>query len=243
MYQITVDNEIIHDVRLKNRTVLSPVLDLEVGKNGTLSFILSPNNELYNSIEQKKSIIKVYQVDKINNQYVSTELFRGTAYSEKTDFWKRKHVECEGELSFFNDSIVRPYNYQGDVETLFKKYVNDHNAQVNQEKRFTPRRCTVTDPNNYITRANINYPSTKEEMNEKLLDILGGHFETGEENGTRFIDYLAEYENVSSQVIEFGKNLLDITQFITSEDVATRIIPLRSKKRRNRRILNNKKCE
>ena len=229
MYQITVNNEIIHDVRLKNRTILSPVLDLEVGKNGTLSFILPPNNELYNSIEQKKSIIKVYQVDKINNQYVSTELFRGTAYSEKTDFWKRKHVECEGELSFFNDSIVRPYNYQGDVETLFKKYVNDHNAQVNQEKRFTPRRCTVVDNNNYITRANINYPSTREEMNEKLLDILGGHFETVEANGTRYIDYLSQYENTSSQVIEFGKNLLDITQFITSEDVATRIIPLGKK--------------
>lgn len=229
MYQITVDNEIIHDVRLKNRTVLSPVLDLEVGKNGTLSFILPPNNELYNSIEQKKSIIKVYQVDKINNQYVSTELFRGTAYSEKTDFWKRKQVECEGELSFFNDSIVRPYEYQGDVETLFKKYVNDHNAQVNQEKRFTPRRCTVTDNNNYITRANINYPSTREEMNEKLLEILGGHFETGEENGSRYIDYLSTYENTASQIIEFGKNLLDITQFITSEDVATRIIPLGKK--------------
>ena len=58
MYQITVNNEIIHDVRLKNRTILSPVLDLEVGKNGTLSFILPPNNELYNSIEQRNSIFR-----------------------------------------------------------------------------------------------------------------------------------------------------------------------------------------
>ena len=229
MYEITVDNEIIHDVRLKNRTVLSPVLELEVGKNGTLSFILPPNNELYNSIEQKKSIIKVYQVDKTNSGYVSTELFRGTAYSEKTDFWKRKHIDCEGELSFFNDSIVRPYDYQGGVTALFQKYVNDHNSQVNETKRFTPRRCTVTDSNDYITRANINYPSTRDEMNEKLLEILGGHFETLEANGTRYIDYLAAYENTSSQIIEFGKNLLDITQFITSEEVATRIIPLGKK--------------
>lgn len=229
MYQITCDNEIIHDVRLKNRTVLSPVLNLEVGKNGTLSFILPPNNELYNNINQKKSIIKVYQVDRINNGYVSTELFRGITYSEKVDFWKRKHVECEGELSFFNDGIVRPYSYQGDVETLFKKYVNDYNSQVNESKRFTPRRCTVTDSNDYITRANINYPTTREEMSDKLLDILGGHFETGEQNGTRFIDYLAEYENTSTQTIEFGKNLLDISQFITAEDVATRVVPLGKK--------------
>jgi len=228
MYQIMCDDEILYDVRLENRIVLSPVLDLEVGKNGTLSFQIPISNELYNKLQQKLSIIKVYQRNKIDNKLVLTELFRGTAYSEKVDFWKRKQVECEGELSFFNDSIVRPYDYQGGVENLFKQYVNNHNKQVNNEKKFIARKCTVIDSNDYITRANINYPSTKSEMNEKLLDILGGHFETGANaDSTRYIDYLAEYENTSSQVIEFGKNLLDITQYIKSEDVATRIIPLR----------------
>lgn len=95
MYQITCDNILIHDVRLENRVVLSPVLDLEVGKNGTLSFTIPPQNEAYNIIEQKKSIIKVYQLDKINNKNVRTELFRGTAYSVKKDFYNRKQVECE----------------------------------------------------------------------------------------------------------------------------------------------------
>ena len=230
MYQITCNDEILYDVRLKNRLVLSPVLNLEVGKNGRLSFIVPPNNVMYNSIKQQKSIIKVLQIDKINGQYVNTELFRGILFSEKTNFYNRKQVECEGELSFFNDSIVRPYSYEGDVGPLFQKYVNEHNSVVDVNKQFTPRRCTVVDPNGYITRANINYPSTKAEMKEKLLDILGGHFETGpNEDGTRWIDYLAEYEDVSSQKIEFGKNELDISQFITSEDVATRIVPLGKK--------------
>ena len=134
-----------------------------------------------------------------------------------------------GELSFFNDSIVRPYDFQGDVETLFKQYVNNHNAQVNEEKKFTARNCTVTDPNNYITRANINYPTSKAEMDDKLINILGGHFETGEDENGRYIDYLADYERKATQMIEFGKNLLDITQCIKTEDVATRIIPLGKK--------------
>ena len=228
MYQITLDDEILHDVRLKNRIVLSPTLDLEVGKNGTLSFQIPMSNDLYNFLQQKLSIIKVYQRDKIGNSWVNTELFRGTAYSETIDFYKRKQVECEGELSFLNDSIVRPYDYQGDVETLFKQYVNNHNTKVNKEKKFTARRCTVTDPNNYITRANINYPTTKTEMDDKLINILGGHFETGaNEDGTRFIDYLAEYANTSTKTIEFGKNALDITQYIKTEDVVTRLVPLR----------------
>ena len=156
MYQITCDNKILYDVKLENRIVLSPKLTLETGKNGTLTFILPPQNYLYDLVKQKKSIIQVFQIDRLNGTIERTELFRGTAYSSKDDFYKRKQVECEGELSFLNDSIVRPYDFQGDVGTLFKQYVNNHNAQVNEEKKFTARNCTVTDPNDYITRANIN---------------------------------------------------------------------------------------
>lgn len=228
MYQITLDDEILYDARLKNRLVLSPILDLEVGKNGMLSFKIPFTNDLYDKLKQKKSIIKVYQRDKIDGKWISTELFRGTAYSETIDFYKNKKVDCEGELSFFNDTVVRPYSYQGSVENLFKQYIENHNRQVESFKRFVARKCTVIDNNDYITRANINYPSTKSEMSEKLLDILGGHFETSQsEEGSRYIDYLANYENISSQQIKFGKNALDITQYIKTEEVCTKLIPLR----------------
>ena len=95
MYQITCDNKIIHDVRLENRIVLSPKLNLEVGKNGTLTFTLPPQNDCYNEIQQKKSIIQVWQLDRIGKKIQKTELFRGTAYSVKDDFYKRKQIECE----------------------------------------------------------------------------------------------------------------------------------------------------
>lgn len=137
---------------------------------------------------------------------------------------------ANGELSFFNDTIVRPYTFQGDVDALFRQYINNHNLQVNKEKRFISRNCTVIDPNDHITRENINYPTTKSEMDEKLINILGGHIETGEGENGRYIDYLANYDRKASQVIEFGKNLLDITQCIKTEDVATRIIPLRKER-------------
>ena len=112
MYQIMCDNEVLYDLRLDDRKVISPKLDLQVGKNGSLSFTIPPQNPCINSIKQKKSIIKVFQIDKTENGFVQTELFRGTAYSVKEDFYKRKQVECEGELSFFNDTVVRPYSYQ-----------------------------------------------------------------------------------------------------------------------------------
>lgn len=231
MYQVTCDDVVIYDLRLEDRIILSPKLDLEVKKNGTFSFIISNDNPCYDLIKQKKSIIKVYQIDKLENNFLQTELFRGTVYSIKKDFYKRKQVECEGELSFFNYTIVRPYSYQGNVENLFKQYVNNHNNQIDNFKKFIPRNCTVIDNNDYITRGNINYPTSKDEMEDKLIDILGGHFETGaNEDGTRYIDYLQDYTRIASQNIQFGINLLDLTEVIKTDGVATRIIALGAKK-------------
>lgn len=100
-YQITCDNEIIYDIRSKEKIVLSPVLNLEVGKNGSLSFIIPQSNPGYNLISLRKSIIKVYQITKKDGGFESEQLFRGTAYSANKDFFKRKQVECERRTFFF----------------------------------------------------------------------------------------------------------------------------------------------
>ncbi|MBO5348997.1 MAG: phage tail protein [Clostridia bacterium] len=238
MYQITCDNQIIYDIRSKDRIVTSPKLVLATGKNGTLSFRIPKTNPMFDYINLKKSIFRVYQVDIKDKKKIYTQLFRGMATTRDEDFYSRGQISCEGELAFFNDSIIRPYKYNGDVIDLFKKYVNEHNSKVDEQKKFYVRNCTVTDSNNYITRANENYPSTKEEMDNKLIGYLGGHFETEEvEEVDRYgniikkvyIDYLAEYTKYNTQPIIFGKNILDFTKVISAEDIKTVIIPLGKK--------------
>lgn len=238
MYQITCDNKILYDIRSRDRIVTSPKLVLETGKNGTLSFRIPKTNPMFDYINLKKSIFRVYQVDVKNQKKIYTPIFRGMATTRDEDFYSRGQISCEGELAFFNDSIVRPYKYSGDVIDLFKKYVNDHNSKVDDLKKFYVRDCTVTDSNNYITRANENYPSTKEEMDNKLINLLGGHFETeevdevdGDGNIIKkvYIDYLAGYTKYNTQPIIFGKNILDFTKVISVEDIKTVIIPLGKK--------------
>lgn len=238
MYQITCDNQILYDIRSKNRIVTSPKLTLETGKNGTLSFRIPKTNPMHDLINLKKSVFRVFQVDLKDNKKIYTQLFRGMAYSKEDDFYLRGQVEVEGELAFFNDTVIRPYDYKGSVIDLFKKYVNEHNSRVDDFKKFYVRNCTVTDNNDYITRANENYPSTKEELDNKLIDLLGGHFETEEvkeidQNGNIinkvYIDYLADYTEYNKQPIIFGRNMLDFTKFISAEDIKTVIIPLGKK--------------
>ena len=87
---------------------------------------------------------------------------------------------------------------------------------------------TVTDKNNYVHYSSTQYPNTWEELNKKLIETHGGYIRTRVENGIRYIDYISDFPQ-SSQVIEFGVNMLDISEYISADDVFTVLIPLGAK--------------
>lgn len=220
MYTIYADGKLVYAPSLSNEGygVVSPKVDVELNKAGSAEFILPTDNVMYDSLAKLKSIITVYDED--------DEIFRGRVIHDEKDFYNRKDVYCEGELSFLVDSVVRPYSFKGGVTELFTQYLNSHNSQVDLEKQFQVGAVTVTDPNDYITRESSDYPKSLDEMNAKLINLLGGYFRPRLENGTRYLDYVTDYGSVSDQVIEFGVNLLELTEYISAEDVFTVLIPL-----------------
>ncbi|MGN0398813.1 MAG: phage tail spike protein [Blautia sp.] len=154
------------------------------------------------------------------------EIFRGRALYTEKDFYKRKTVVCEGELAFLLDSIQRPYVFQGDIPVLYTQLITNHNSQVDDWKQFQAGTVTVTDKNNYIHRESTTYPCTFNEIKEKLIDTHGGYLKIRVSDKIRYLDYLEDSGKVNTQVIEFGKNLLDITEYITAENVFTVLVPL-----------------
>lgn len=228
MYTIYVDDKLVYAPHLSGMgfAVTSPKVEVELGKSGSAEFNLPPDNNMYNGIKKLKSEIIVY--DEKDEGIERDEIFRGRVLHDEKDFYNQKNVYCEGELSYLIDSVVRPYSYQGDVENLFKQFVNSHNSQVEEEKRFAIGQVTVTDPNDYITRESSEYPSSFDEMNSKLVNLLGGYLRPRLSSGIRYLDYVTEYGGISDQTIEFGKNLLDISEYISAEDVFTVLIPLGS---------------
>lgn len=95
-----------------------------------------------------------------------------------------------------------------------------------QAKHFIVGTVTVTDPNGYIARSDTEYSSTWQLIKEGLLDTLGGHLVVRYADGLRYLDYLAELPQLSSQPITFGENLLDISTERRGEEIATAIMPL-----------------
>ena len=222
MYKVYCDNTLMCDSRVEELVLLNPVIKLEENKAGSFSFILQPEHPYYNLVQRRKSIIQVYQDE--------TELlFSGMCTEVDEDFFRQRTISCEGELSYFNDSIQRPARYQGTtVRGLLEAYVANHNAQVEDSKKFKVGQVTVTDSNDYIS-CYTNMQSTMKCLKDDLIDDLGGILRVRHENGTRYIDYLAESPNTCSQNIKLGKNLLDYKSNIDSTDIATAIIPLGKK--------------
>jgi phage minor structural protein len=223
MYKIYADDTLIYDSTIEDYKIGKGSITLETNKSGSFVFSLYPDHFYYDKFIRLKTVVTVYKSDKI--------VFRGRILNDVTDYWNNKVITCEGELGFLQDSIIRPFNFTGTPEDLFKKFIEDHNSQVDEFKRFKIGTVTVIDPNDYIYRNNINYESTLNNLNGRLInDSLGGYFYIthGEDDADPIptLNYLSDFTRVSSQKIEFGSNLKNYTRTVKAEEIATAIIPL-----------------
>lgn len=222
-YQIKCDDNILYDLRDKELFVESPNLNLEINKVGTLTFSIYPDHHYFDSLKKLKSRI----VAKRGNK----DIFRGRIINDEQGIYNEKNIECESSLAYLNDSIYRPGSFTGTPEELFTLIFNNHNSQVTDEQKLKIGNVTVTDPNNYISRSWEDYLSSWDLLKTRLLDTLGGYLvERYEDDGT-YIDWLEDFTNndsllVSTQIIEFGENLIDILAKNDASTTYSVVIPL-----------------
>ena len=221
MYFVYCNDSPLYDLRDEDLVLISPTVKLEENSAGSFEFTILPKHPHYDSVNELDCVISVYDND--------AEIFSGRVTETTLDMYNRKKVVCEGELAFLNDSVQRPAVYhdmtvRGYLETL----LNYHNADVADDvidKTFKVGSVTVTDSNDSLYKY-TNWESTWEVIKTDLLETYGGHFRIRKVDGVRYLDYLADYPNTNTQVIQFGENLLDFTNDLTAEDIATAIIPL-----------------
>ena len=218
MYSIYADGACIYsDVfALESMKVLNPKLVLEDNGAGSLSMKLPPMNVGYSSI--------IRMITDISVQKDGEEVWAGRVLSENKDFWNNRDLYCEGEMAFFNDSSQPPAEYTGlSVRAYLERLIAVHNSKVTPNRQFTLGAVTVVDKNfpTYYT----NYEKTMAILNA-LVEQYGGHLRVRKVNGVRYLDYLAEYPDTCSQVIQFGSNLIDFTRKWDSTEFATVVVPL-----------------
>lgn len=239
MYRLTYEDYILYDPRLatpEDRLIIrDPKVHLAVDKAGEMSFLLQPEHPYVDKLRKMSGVVELTDG--------ATPIYRGRITRDTIDFYGVHTVETEGLLACLNDSIIEPFAYPEDftedagyqeaaaagnvVEYLFRWLLAQHNAQVSTEQQLKPGTCTVTDPNNYITRSSTDYQTTMEAIRSKLFgSSLGGHLLIRYEEDGNYLDYYADLPLTNTQRVEYAANLLDIVSERDGTEIYTSILPV-----------------
>ncbi len=201
--------------------LIDPVVTLEMGKNGSFTFRVSPLHPYKDQILALKSEIYVYSDDEL--------IFCGRHIGNELGFNNIGKVTCEGEMAYLLDSMQRPYNFTGSGADFFRQVLEAHNSQVEERKRFEVGNVTVADNAPEIQRISAECVDTLEILKTQLVGINGGYLMVRRSGGKKYLDYVNDYGGINSQVIRFGENLLDLTRHVKPTDIITALIPYGAK--------------
>ena len=237
----------LHDDSVADPTVklIDPTLDLEKNTAGTFTFTLAPNNIGYQehtvSVEMVDSISSsgevttrtvTTQVDLVGRMQSTitiyrdgVELWEGRVLSEERDWYNRRMITCEGELAYLNDTCQQSKRYHDiSLSNFVGVVLNLHNSKVDDSKKFYVGTITVHNDAGLTGWYDTQYESTMETIN-KLVSDFGGMLRIRKLNGKRYLDWLKDYPNVSTQTINFGKNLLDYKCTWDMSSLCTVLLP------------------
>lgn len=196
-------------------------LNIKLNEAGSMEVHIPASNAKQENI--------AFLMDEISFERNGVELFRGEAVNKLQDIVNTGEIKVKGAFDYFSHVYMEPYQFSGSPEEYLQLLIDHYNSRVLPNKRIYKGIMTVTDPNNYITRSNSERVLISKLLKEKLVDNMGGFMRIRIMDGLKYLDYLAEFETVSSQKILYGGNILDISQEIEYGDVATVIVPVGAK--------------
>ena len=114
-----------------------------------------------------------------------------------------------------DDGAIQLYNsgFNGGWSVCTGYYLHDFDASTNEALDFGDGK---------------NFGTTWDILQSELTDVYGGYFSVrySDDGKTRYLDYLADdgITETNPQPVEFGVNMLDLTNYVKAEDIVTRVI-------------------
>ena len=215
IYKVLMDGRSIYESD-GNVAILEPKLEQEVNTAGSFDFTVPRNHAFYDDVTLLTPEIEVYESDEL--------IFFGRPTEIEMDIDLQLMIHCEGALAYFNDSVIAPFEFNEIERTeLLEYFVNQHNANVPENRRF--QIGNVTMPLKYVYRKVEKYTKTLDCLNEYLLDSEGGYLMVRKENGIRYIDWFDSIPYRNTQPVRFALNLMTLSQKVNA-DFVTSVIPI-----------------
>ena len=219
MYQVLINGRDLYYPGDEEYSVEDAVVKLKLNDSGTFECGVPVQNPEYGSLKNRNSMLQVLKNGK--------EIFYGEVRESEKDFYGIKQVYAVGELAFLFDSIQPQAKYQDKTaRQLLEIWLNEHNSQVEDKKKFYVGMVTVHDSNDSLYRF-TDQETTLDCIREKLCEKLDGYLRIRKANGKRYLDLitLQEYGKICEQPIEFGENLLDYAENVSANELYTCVIP------------------
>lgn len=189
---------------------------LGVGAAASFSFVIYPNDAMYGKLTQLTTYIDVVR----DGEYV----FRGrvVAVTPKNNndgsFWQE--VTCESALAYLNDTLVMWERVDEPPGNFFRRLINNHNNQVDDERKLKIGNVNVTNSTNNVYCYVEDGITTLAEINADLIssERLGGELSVRYESDGNYIDWTWDAKVKGEQEIVLTRNLIELT---TTPDIST----------------------
>lgn len=214
--------------------VLSPKLTREVSKGGSLVFTMTRDHAQYDMLQKLSTVVQVRRDGK--------EIWRGRVLKHEADFYNRRVVYCEGALSYFNDSSITPFNYKGTLRQFLQHLIDAHNDQVKSKMKCFQLGTVTAALGNLVVQfgdadqygVGEDYGKVWDILDKLVLKVFGGYFYCGFDAATgynvlNYCDQVVEAKRQTAQKIEYGRNLLNLSETTDATDLYTRIYPIGNK--------------
>ena len=233
MYQVTIKNEneevIINSIStdIESPRLISGSINHGINTIDNFTFKIATNNIGYNKLNALTTLVEVLNIKNNNLEFKGRVLLPVESMDSNGIFLK--NVTCESELGYLMDSSTVYGDYHNiSVRDFLKVIIDNHNSQVDEEKKFEIGNVTVVDNNDSLYRY-LGYVKTFEAIKDKLIDRLGGELQIRYENGIRYLDYLESIGEVKSTEIRLAKNLQSIELEKDPTSIISRLLPLGNK--------------
>lgn len=214
--------------------VLSPKLTREVSKGGSLIFTMTRDHAQYDMLQKLSTVVQVQRDGK--------EIWRGRVLKHEADFYNRRVVYCEGALSYFNDSSITPFNYKGTLRQFLQHLIDAHNDQVKSKMKCFQLGTVTAALGNLVVQfgdadqygVGEDYGKVWDILDKLVLKVFGGYFYCSFDSSTglnvlNYCDQAVEAKRQTAQKIEYGRNLLNLSETTDATDLYTRIYPIGNK--------------
>ena len=230
-YRITIrqgfngHEELLNSSSSSVARLVAATVTQDVASYPSMSLSILPTHHQYASFNLYTTFIKVTRPDE--GKLIFDGRVITPADSMDSSGQVEKQVIVEDITGFLHDSVPPFHEFHNTTVRDFLQWlINEHNKQVEDYKQISLGEVTMTNSTDNVYRFTDETKDTYDNIQDKLIDRIGGEIRLRELNGRLLLDYVPSIGGVAKQKIELQHNLLSLTRQTDPSQVVSVLKPL-----------------